>query len=75
MKSKFAVSAVVVSLLLLGNLGWAQGNTNFAMVGLTKEQTLLFNVVAFPPTPVDSGSCVAVLGFQDSQGNAVGPTH
>src|ERR1700722_1830916 len=48
----------------------APGNaTNFAMIGITRGQTLQINVVAFPPDP-----CVAQLGFQNSSGNPVGTT-
>ena len=43
--------------------------TNFAMIGITRGQTLQLNVVAFPPDP-----CFAQLGFQDSNGNAIGAT-
>jgi hypothetical protein len=48
----------------------APGNaTNFAMIGITRGQTLQINVVAFPPDP-----CFAQLGFQNSSGNPVGTT-
>jgi hypothetical protein len=43
--------------------------TNFAMIGITRGQTLQINVVAFPPDP-----CFAQLGFQNSSGNPVGTT-
>jgi hypothetical protein len=43
--------------------------TNFAMIGITRGQTLQINVVAFPPDP-----CFAQLGFQDTYGNALGTT-
>jgi hypothetical protein len=44
------------------------GATNFAVVGITRNQTLRLNVVA------SGGTCVAQLGFQDSNGNPIGPT-
>jgi hypothetical protein len=47
---------------------WAQ-QTNFAMMGITNAQTLQLNLVAFPPSP-----CIANLGFQDSNGNPIGPS-
>jgi len=43
--------------------------TNFAMIGLTRGQTLQINLVAIPPDP-----CFAQLGFQNSSGNPVGTT-
>jgi hypothetical protein len=43
--------------------------TNFAIIGITRGQTLQINVVAFPPDP-----CFAQLGFQNSSGNPVGTT-
>ncbi len=43
--------------------------TNFAMIGITRGQTLQINVVAFPPDP-----CFAQLGFQDSNSNPIGAT-
>jgi hypothetical protein len=43
--------------------------TNFPMVGITRGQTLLLNVVAYPPNP-----CNAQLGFLNSTGLAVGPS-
>lgn len=46
-----------------------QGAINFTMIGITKGQTLQLNLVAYPPQP-----CIAQLGFQDSNGNVVGPT-
>src|ERR1700683_1216962 len=45
------------------------GPTNFPMVGITRGQTLVLNVVAFPPSP-----CAAQLAFQNSSGGPVGPT-
>jgi hypothetical protein len=43
--------------------------TNFAIMGLTRGQTLQINLVAFPPGP-----CFAQLGFQNSTGDPVGTT-
>jgi hypothetical protein len=43
--------------------------TNFAMIGITRGQTLQINVVAFPPDP-----CFAQLGFQSGGGTPVGTT-
>ena len=43
--------------------------TNFAMIGITRGQSLEINVVAYPP-----GSCFAQLGFQDTNGNPLGTT-
>jgi hypothetical protein len=45
------------------------GATNFAMIGITRGQSLQINLVAFPPDP-----CFAQLGFQNSSGNPVGTT-
>src|ERR1700722_14181507 len=45
------------------------GETNFAMIGITRGQTLQINVVAIPPDP-----CFAQLGFQNSSGNPGGTT-
>jgi hypothetical protein len=39
------------------------------MIGVVRGQTLQINVVAFPPDP-----CFAKLGFQDVNGNPVGPS-
>jgi hypothetical protein len=67
----------VVLLLMLGSLlispataqVEAENATNFAMIGLTRGQTLQINLVAIPPDP-----CFAQLGFQNSSGNPVGTT-
>jgi hypothetical protein len=45
--------------------------TNFPMVGITNVETLRLNIVAWPPP---SASCIAELGFQDSNGNPLGAT-
>lgn len=45
------------------------GRTNFPMVGVVRGQTLVLNLVAFPPDP-----CMAQLGIQDSFGNLVAST-
>ena len=41
--------------------------TNFAMIGITRGQTLQINVVAFPPDP-----CIGQLSFVNSEGIQVG---
>jgi hypothetical protein len=43
--------------------------TNFAVIGITRGQTLQINVAAYPPAP-----CFAQLGVQDSNGNPIGAT-
>jgi len=69
MKPKLIVLASTMFLaLVFPKFGWAQ-QTNFAMMGITNAQTLQLNLVAFPPSP-----CIANLGFQDSNGNPVGPS-
>jgi hypothetical protein len=64
---------VVILCSLLTSVAIAQvapgGATNFAMIGITRGQTLQINVVAFPPDP-----CIAQLGFQNNSGNPVGTT-
>src|ERR1700733_1024249 len=64
---------VVILCSLLTPLAAAQvapkNATNFAMIGITRGQTLQINVVAIPPDP-----CFAQLGFQNSSGNPVGTT-
>jgi hypothetical protein len=65
---RYAIAITAFTFALV-NLGWAQGATNFAMVGITRDQTLQLNLAAFP-----DGPCAAQLGFQDSKGNPVGPT-
>lgn len=47
----------------------SSGPTNFPMLGITRGQTLLLHLVAFPPVP-----CTAQLGVQDSNGNLVALT-
>lgn len=43
--------------------------TNFAMIGITRGQSLQINLVAYPPDP-----CFAQIGFQNSGGNPIGTT-
>ena len=66
----FVLATLVIA---LATAGWAQtapdNFTNFPMIGLTRGQTLLINVLAYPPSP-----CYAQLGFQGSNGSAVGTT-
>lgn len=54
--------------LAIANVALAQGLTNFPMVGIARGQSLVLNLVAFPPSP-----CMAQLGFQNSSGSPVGP--
>ena len=74
-KSRLTPTLTTLCMLALVDLGWAQApplspnTTNFPMIGITRGQTLLVSLVAFPPAP-----CVAQLGFQDSSGNPVGST-
>ena len=67
------VVLVLLLCILLTPLATAQvapqNATNFAMIGITRGQTLQINVVAYPPDP-----CFAQLGFQNSSGNPVGTT-
>lgn len=78
---RYAVAATftVMIVLTLANTAWAQGATNFAMVGITRGQTLQLNLVAFPPNPCSpfaatctGVTCEAELGFQDGAGNQLG---
>lgn len=55
--------------LASADIASAQNLANFPMVGIARGQSLLLNVVAFPPTP-----CMAQVGFQNSAGNPVGPS-
>lgn len=58
----------------LANTARAQA-TNFAMVGLTGNDTLQLNLVAYPPTPSSQPQpCTATLGFQDHNGDPLGPS-
>ena len=45
------------------------GPTNFPIVGIVRGQTLILNLVAWPPDP-----CMAQLGIQDSKGNLIAST-
>jgi hypothetical protein len=72
MSSLTRTSIPAALLLIVANLGWAQGfspATNFPMIGVTRAQTLEINVTAVPPNP-----CFAQLGFQNSSGSPVGTT-
>ncbi|MGA3100024.1 MAG: hypothetical protein ABSF25_26525 [Bryobacteraceae bacterium] len=72
MKRHTLISALAV-FVVLTHAASAQNDplasTNFPMVGITRGQTLVLNVVAFPPTP-----CDAQLGFLNSTGLPVGPS-
>lgn len=64
--------ASALFVLTLANPGWAQSlpnYTNFPMMGLVRGQTLQVNLVAIPIDP-----CFATIGFQNANGNPVGPT-
>ncbi len=64
--------ASALFVLTLANPGSAQSlpnYTNFPMIGLVRGQTLQVNLVAFPVDP-----CFATIGFQNVNGNPVGPT-
>lgn len=76
MKRYAVVSALTVLIILaLSNAAFAQGATSFAMVGITRGQTLQINLVAWPPTPIFPPTpCMAELGFQDSNGKQLGTT-
>jgi hypothetical protein len=71
-----ASALTVLTVLLLANVAWAQGATNFAMVGITRGQTLQLNLVAWPPDPAypPAPICMAELRFQDSSGKPLGTT-
>jgi hypothetical protein len=74
---RYTVTSVltVLVVLVLANGAWAQGATNFAMVGITRGQTLQLNLVAWPPTPVFPPTpCMAELRFQGSSGEPLGTT-
>ncbi len=72
MKRHTLLSALAVS-IVLAHVAAAQivppNATNFPPVGITRGQTLLLHVVAFPPDP-----CNAQLGFLTSAGLSVGPS-
>ena len=57
----------------IANVALAQlptsGPTNFPMMGIVRGQTLVLNLVAYPPNP-----CIAQLGIQDSNGNLINST-
>jgi len=63
----FALSVFIA--LATGSVASAQDPTNFPMVGIARGQTLLLNLVAFPPNP-----CMAQAGFESSTGAPVGPS-
>jgi hypothetical protein len=66
---------ILMGVLVLANGAWAQGATNFAMVGITRGQTLQLNLVAWPPDPTYPPTpCMAELGFQGSDGKPLGTT-
>jgi hypothetical protein len=70
-----ASALTVLTVLLLANGAWAQGATNFAMVGITRGQTLQLNLVAWPPSPIYPPTpCMAELRFQGSNGETLGTT-
>ena len=74
---RYTVTSVltVLVVLVLANGAWAQGATNFAMVGITRGQTLQLNLVAYPPSPIYPPTpCVAELRFQGSSGEPLGTT-
>jgi hypothetical protein len=70
MKTRIAIATFG---LAIANFSWAQSpsnnTTNFPMIGLVRGQTLQVNLVAFPTDP-----CFATIGFQNADGNPVGPT-
>jgi hypothetical protein len=72
MKTRIAIAVVILG-LTIANISWAQSlsnnTTNFPMIGLVRGQTLQVNLVAFPVDP-----CFATIGFQNANGNPVGPT-
>jgi hypothetical protein len=74
MKRYAAASALSVMIMLaLANGAWAQGATNFPMIGITPAQSLQLNLVALPPQPnFPPVPCMAQMGFQNSLGSPVG---
>ncbi len=74
MKQLTLTSALgVLIALTTANVTLAQatpGPTSFPMVGITGAQTLLLNLVAYPPDPCGP----VTLGFQNRNGVAVGPS-
>lgn len=75
---RYTVTSVltVLIVLVLANGAWAQGATNFTMVGITRGQSLQLNLVAWPPNPAypPTPICMAELGFQGSDGKPLGTT-
>ncbi|HYL39537.1 MAG TPA: hypothetical protein VEV17_26705 [Bryobacteraceae bacterium] len=63
------LAAVATAHVALAQSLQTSGPTNFPMVGIVRGQTLVLNLVAFPPDP-----CMAQLGIQDSNGNLVAST-
>ena len=59
--------ALATANVTLAQVPPTSGPTKFPMVGIVRGQTLLLNLVAYPPTP-----CSAQLGVQDSNGTVVG---
>jgi|HubBroStandDraft_1064217.scaffolds.fasta_scaffold08131_5 hypothetical protein len=72
MKTRIAIAVVILG-LTIANISWAQSlsnnTTNFPMIGLVRGQTLQVNPVAIPIDP-----CFATIGFQNANGNPVGPS-
>jgi hypothetical protein len=60
--------ALAAANVALAQVPPTSGPTKFPMVGIVRGQTLLLNLVAYPPQPF----CSAQLGVQDSNGTVVG---
>lgn len=63
------LAALATTNVALAQVLQTSGPTNFPMVGIVRGQTLVLNLVAYPPDP-----CMAQLGIQDSNGNLVAST-
>jgi hypothetical protein len=71
MKRHILTSAFgVLITLATASVASAQGLTNFPMVGITRGQTLKINLAHWPGQPCS----MVKLGFQNSNGVAVGPS-
>jgi hypothetical protein len=74
-RNTVTLTLTVLIVFAMAQGAWAQGATNFPMIGITPGQTLQLNLVAFPPNPLyPPGPCMAQLGFQDGNGKPLGTT-
>jgi len=75
--SALRLTALVI--LVVSRFAGAQSATSFGMIGITRGQTLRLTLTSSVQTTATGGSsefepCTATLGFQDADGNPVGPS-